>query len=232
MTLDEGKTSIISNADFESELEGVMYGKDNRPAWVGRYRPFTEVERLKPAAHWATVHYGFYLNFVRDCMTHKGVVLDIGSGAGQNAAMLTRYSEMVFGLEPDARAFEFSVTYNLVPQHLKFILGAFPTKDMTPKFDYIFIIETIEHIEHAKQFDFLGAALATLKEDGLLFITTPNESTSSAPHVGIWSPGWMQKIQEHFPSNIQRNGFFSNKEPDAGFSDDNKRSHRAVVMHR
>jgi len=168
---------------------------------------------------------------VREYMSEGGDTLDIGCGAGQNTAMLGRYSRSVVGVDNDRLAIEFARKHNGMTG-AEFVLGDFPGaigKDRL--FHHAFMIETIEHVQHNKQFDFIDEALCRLHDGGLLFITTPNEQTSSPPHVGIWSDGWMQQVRERFATQIVREGFFCSAESGLGFIK-NASTHRALVMKR
>ena len=229
MNLDETKTSTISDPRMIDTLLPVVYGKtDNRPAWIGKHRPATSVESLKAQAAWAATHYDFYLNFVRDYMEPHGQALDLGCGAGQNTAMLGRYCDLAIGVDSDPDAIEFAIKHN-GDIHTTFIAGTFPEYDVAMQYDYIFCVETMEHVPYDKQFDFLDAALGRLTPNGLMFITTPDEETVAPPHIGIWSSEFFPRVLEHLEDRIVRYGHFDNKNPGVGFVR-RKSSHHALVL--
>ena len=81
MTLDESVYSDIDTADLYQEVYDAAYhGVDIRHAWIGAHRPQTSVESLRAICRWASTHYDYYLNFVRDYMERRGDVLDVGCG--------------------------------------------------------------------------------------------------------------------------------------------------------
>jgi hypothetical protein len=86
----------------------------------------------------------------------------------------------------------------------------------------------MEHVPYEKQFTFLDSALSMLKEDGMIFITTPDEEIVEPPHIGIWSSSWFPKVREHLSGRILKSGHFDNKSP-RGFSG-KKSSHHALVL--
>ena len=82
MILDEAAFSDVDDGTLYQEINDAAYhGADIRPAWIGAHRPRTSVASLGGLCHWASVHYDYYLNFVRDYMERRGDTLDIGCGA-------------------------------------------------------------------------------------------------------------------------------------------------------
>jgi len=228
MKLDEEKRSIINDPSVLAEMLDVIYGgSDNRPAWIGGHRPATLLQELKAQAGWACDHYDFYLNFVREHVDKRGRILDIGCGAGQNTSMLARYGDRAIGIDSDPKAITFA-TKNNKTAGTEFINGSFPEDLDQGGFDYIFCIETIEHVPYEQQIKFLLAALDKLYDGGRMFITTPNEQIAEPPHIGIWSRSWIPTIFHHIEKNIERRAFFDNKYPD-GFVEDES-SHYAMVL--
>ncbi len=226
MKLDEDGFSDVNDVALINEIRDTAYhGADIRPAWIGSRRARTELEDLKGLANWASTHYDYYLNFVRNYVMLRGAVLDIGCGAGQATAMLGRYAAAAIGIDPDEAVIRFANKHN-ASNRVSFIHGAFPAA-ISGVFDYIFCIETMEHIEYAKQPAFIIAALDCLAPGGRMFITTPNESTPSLPHIGVWSPQWRAKLETKLGDRIMKRGYFSNTDPtrwlDAG-------SHHAWVL--
>ena len=214
MILNEADFSDIDDASLYQKIYDTAYhGTDIRPAWIGAHRPRTSVEGLRRIASWASTHYDYYLNFVRDYMERRGDVLDIGCGAGQCTGMLARYSRCATGVDSDATVIDFARRHNAASGAL-FVQGAFPdTAEPHWQFDYIFCVETMEHIPYGKQAEFVDRALDMLRPDGRMFITTPNEETPSAPHVGVWSREWMGLMAARLDGRVVRRAYFSNTQP-------------------
>jgi 2-polyprenyl-3-methyl-5-hydroxy-6-metoxy-1,4-benzoquinol methylase len=230
MILDEAHSSMLEGLAIKEEMDEVAYkGTDNRPVWVGPYMPMTPDPGLSAMASWARTHYKFYLAFVERFMDKKGIVLDIGCGAGQYTAMLARYAATARGLDHDTKAIDFAKKHNRTTG-ATFRWGNFPHAiKPSERFDYLFCIETMEHVWHDEQMVFLKAAFDVLSPDGMLFITTPNEQTSSGPHIGIWNTEHRKKVADHFGESVLYKGFISNQEPEKGFNDE-PQSHLVLVV--
>lgn len=225
MTLSEELESTINDASKLDELKAGCYGMDNRPCWIGAYRPATTCAELTGLANWAATHYAYYLNFVREFMDKRGDILDIGCGCGQNTAMLARYGNAI-GVDPESFGIGFAKKYN-AGSGAQFMQSGFPC-EMPHQFDYIFCVETIEHVNHGVQATFINAALAMLRPDGMMFITTPNETSASGPHHGIWAPDHLKLMEDGFGCRIVKRGYFSNVRPGDGFVEGG--THHAWVL--
>lgn len=169
MVLDEEKRSRIPDTCSSSELNFARGVGDDRPVWVGAYLPEGTPGDL---ANWTTAHYRFYLSFVRDHMTKKGKVLDIGCGCGSMAAMLGRYSESVLGIDNIPEIIEFAKKHNS-HENVRFEKMRFPEEAPNEKFDYIFAVEVLEHNDRSRQQAFVDAAVSLLAPNGKLFLTMP-----------------------------------------------------------
>ena len=164
-------------------------------------------------------------------MEKRGAVLDLGCGAGQNTAMLARYSRWAEGVDHDEKAIKFAMKHN-TGSGAVFKWGSFPhCIKPSERFDYIFCIETMEHVHYGDQVKFLQSAIDLLSPEGRLFITTPNEEESSGHHIGIWSKKFRKEMLEFLGKRVAYHGFIDNQKPDAGFSDDPK-SHLVLVIKR
>ena len=231
MILDESAFSDIDDAAVEAEMLDVIYkGSDNRPAWIGGCVPRTSVEGLRSHAKWAINHRTLYLNFVSEYVERLGNVLDIGCGAGQNTAMLSRYANGVTGIDSDEKAITFARKYNESPG-VKFVHGKFPACAVWgDSFDYIFCVETMEHVAYDEQEEFIDKAVLMLRDGGYLFITTPREDSASAPHIGVWSPFWTEKMKKRFAANVVAHWYVDNTQGKTTV--DAEIRHHALVMQR
>lgn len=227
MMLDEAAFSDIGNPDsYQKIYDAAYHSPDIRPAWIGAHRPRTSVDSLRGLANWASTHYDYYLNFVRDYMEKRGDTLDIGCGAGQSTAMLARYSSSAIGIDADAAVIAFANKWN-AGNHTTFIIGSFPDQ-VSGSYDHIFCIETIEHVPYDKQDAFIDAAMAMLRPGGLMFITTPREDEPSPPHIGVWSPTIVDALTKRLGDRIVRQGYFNNQSP-VGFGDAPSTHHAWVL---
>jgi 2-polyprenyl-3-methyl-5-hydroxy-6-metoxy-1,4-benzoquinol methylase len=224
MILQESNRSNIVNDKIFQKLGEIAYAtEDVRPVWVGDYFP-TYLNEKDGMVQWSRIHYLYYLSFVEDFIDIKGKILDIGCGAGQFCNMLGRYANEVIGIDIDKKAIDFATEYNK-RENNSFIQGDFILHDL-PKFDYIFCIETIEHIETTLQTDFINKALSLLLENGKLFITTPiakEGELGSGGHHGLFSKDVLNNFYNSFSDRIIFNGKLSNNEENFTDFDTNPR---------
>lgn len=230
MTLDETGNSEVLDLALAKEINDAAYhGADIRPAWIGSRWADTPLDSLRGLMSWTNTHRSFYLNFVRDYMEKAGDVLDIGCGAGQATSMLSRYSNLAVGIDSDESVIKFARKYNTDTGAI-FVMGLFPwDAEAHWRYDYIFCVETMEHIRYEHQHGFLTKALGMLNEGGRMFITTPNEDTPAAPHVGVWNKQWADQIAVWLGERVVRRGYFCNTDPAKGIQD-HPSTHHAWVL--
>lgn len=225
-------------------LEFVTFsGSDVCAAWVGRYYPATRSDDsdLVSMARFNRDHYVFYRYFVEKHMEKRGDVLDIGSGAGHRANMLTRYSRSVIGIERDVLLLSFAAKFN--SGGVAYYQGSFPecSQGLGRKFDYIFAVEVLEHIPHESQQDFVSAGVEILNPGGKMFLTVPNDKEiqrDSAgrpihPHVGLWTleeyAGFLSNNSAHvLASGLLDVGAIDNT--DSPEADSEPASHHYIVL--
>jgi O-antigen biosynthesis protein len=102
------------------------------------------------------------------------IVLDIACGAGYGSHFLSNYAKEVVGMDISEESIEYAKT-NFLNDNLSFHLGSvteIPVMDKSA--DIIASFETIEHIDEPSQHRAMSEFLRILKEDGILFISTPS----------------------------------------------------------
>ena len=101
-------------------------------------------------------------------------VLDIASGEGYGAALLSNSAKVVFGVDIDSASIEHSKERYSNRENLDFILGScaqIPLPDAS--IDVVTSFETIEHHDQHEQM--MQEIRRVLKQDGLLIISSPNK---------------------------------------------------------
>ena len=101
---------------------------------------------------------------------------------------------------------------------------------------YIFLIETLEHIKHEEHYSLIEKCLNSLKPNGLLFISTPNEnafSNTEKGHIGILTPKFFDDFKEKYGKNIVEVKYFDNNKllgDVVEFTVNNPSSHFKIVL--
>lgn len=113
------------------------------------------------------VRYGFVQKYVKNKK-----VLDIASGSGYGSRMLAEAGAQVIGVDISLEAVE-NAKKNYHHENLEFRVGSGEELvDKDKEFDIVVSFETIEHLK--KQDKYLGELARVVREDGLVFISTPN----------------------------------------------------------
>ena len=108
-------------------------------------------------------------------------VLDVASGTGLGSQLLHAYgAELVVGAESDPDALRH---VRPAPSGLSFVRAdaqALPFADAS--FDAVVSFETIEHLADARAL--LAECRRVLREEGLLYLSTPNRTVTRCPSRG------------------------------------------------
>jgi len=129
-----------------------------------------------PLARWGVSHYehlGRY-HFLKQAAAGR-YILDLASGEGYGSHMLAEVAEEVIGIDIAADAVE-NAKNKYKKENLKFMQGDGCKVPISGEkvFDIICSFETIEHVNENEQVLMLKEFSRLVKDDGLLFISTPN----------------------------------------------------------
>lgn len=137
-------------------------------------------------------------------------VLDIACGIGYGSFMIARekMGVRVTGVDISDKAIQFAERYYSLP-NIRYICGDCLKVDLAPEvYDVVVSFETIEHIENAP--GLLARLNTTLKEQGVLILSTPNEvimpfNKDQFPyHVRHYSRTDLEKMLENNGFIIER----------------------------
>jgi 2-polyprenyl-3-methyl-5-hydroxy-6-metoxy-1,4-benzoquinol methylase len=142
-------------------------------------------------------------------LKNKRAILDYGCGSGTLIAELLRQGFDVTGADFSPASLK---TINQKFKDTKDFRGAFTVEDLmarAKKFDAVFVVEVIEHLENKPLQDLFGNLQQLLSPDGVIVLTTPcdenlTESYVFCPqcehyfhrmqHVRSWTPATLSEF--------------------------------------
>jgi len=132
-------------------------------------------------------------------------VLDIGFGTGFGTHLMTSNAKEVYGVEVDETAIRFA--REVFPfKKLHFLYGDI-TKGVDGKYDFVVMIDVIEHIKYDKRA--LENVKKLLAKGGTLILSTPNRLSryrKSENHTREYAPKELEGIlKRYFVSVNMRN---------------------------
>jgi SAM-dependent methyltransferase len=104
-----------------------------------------------------------------------GSALELGCYHGDSTIELARHFDDLTVIEPSADAIE--IAKGRVPATVKFVNAAAEDVEYEQRFDSIFMINTLEHVDDAEFL--LRKVCGWLKEDGKLYVLVPNADAPS-----------------------------------------------------
>ena len=234
--VDEHIKSYIDDIKEVGLLKYLTFGgSDVAFAWIGKYEPSTRSDdaELVSLARCNRTHYVFYRTLLQCYVTKRGTVLDVGCGSGQRAAMLSRYSERIVGIDNDMSKLSAAAHMNGA-ENIRWVFGDFMEWSKTTpwKYDAIFAVEVIEHVAHNSQEKMIETMVGMIADDGVLMITTPRDIPRIlvAPHVGLWDDDMAEEMRARFSATL---GSFSRdvaEKTDSAFCRPDEASHYVMVI--
>jgi 2-polyprenyl-3-methyl-5-hydroxy-6-metoxy-1,4-benzoquinol methylase len=138
----------------------------------------------------------------------------MGCGNGHASRCLADVfsNSKVTGIDLDPSCIEFCQQHNS-HERIEYVLGDFAQHD-TKKYDHVFALEILEHIKSEKHINFLDQCLRSLKPNGLLFLTTPNnpneqDATSPHGHIGMLNKDRALIFYERYKTHIISESFYN-----------------------
>ena len=171
---------------FRQELAETGQHKELLSTYYGKY---PEIGNISTAEKWDSLSEMDKVPEIRIKRLEKVVnlidadkkILDIGAGWGDIVPILHRYKQDV-----DYTGIDFSV------ELVKRLQDKYPAQkfinttvaSLSEKYDYVLVLEVLEHIVPSKVFDFLKEIKRVLKADGVLIVTVPlNENLKNSTFV-------------------------------------------------
>jgi 2-polyprenyl-3-methyl-5-hydroxy-6-metoxy-1,4-benzoquinol methylase len=107
--------------------------------------------------------------------SNSGKVLEMGCYKGEFTEILTNHYHDITVLEAADELIDF--TRNRVGRKVKFICTTFEEYDDEEKYDYIFLMHTLEHLDNPKEI--LRKVGSWLADDGIFYLVCPNANAPS-----------------------------------------------------
>lgn len=203
----------INDNDLLVKMKSIIFHDgDVRPVWVGPKLADTDVLEFKNYSKWANEHWGLYKAFISD-MRDDSTILDLGCGVGFCTINLSDIfkNSKIYGYDIDSVSTNFGIEYNS-NENIKYLCEDIINNKLI-KSDFIFLVETLEHIKHQYHYTLIDNCLEALNNDGLLFISTPNEQTfvdGDRGHVGILTNEFFIKFKERYHDKIVSIEYYEN----------------------
>lgn len=122
-------------------------------------------------------HMGFVLARYKFCakmLEGKGLVLEVGCGDAFGSPVVAQMVKRLVAVEPDARHIKSNKKRMAKVKNIEFRQMDICRQVPPEKFDAVFSIDVIEHLDKPLNKSFMENQRALLKEDGVCIIGTPN----------------------------------------------------------
>jgi 2-polyprenyl-3-methyl-5-hydroxy-6-metoxy-1,4-benzoquinol methylase len=203
----EGNTARYEQEDFEAarkysgdlrdaSVESVMARLSDRPEDNDAIRGM-RVKQIMSAP--PKFHHQFE-GWLKPCVTHDGLLLDIGCGSGGLLAAAATIGIMAAGI--DASMINLVAAKHMIEAHGGTARLACAYAEALPignaRVSAVTMYDSIEHVSSVRST--ISEACRVLKTGGYLAISTPNRfSLTREPHVLVWGVGWLpRQLQEPY----------------------------------
>ena len=136
-------------------------------------------------------------------------VLEVGCGEAIGSIMLKQEVDLnsYTGIDQDEKALEWAKSH--FSEEVNFINEDFLLYDSQKKYDAIYSLDVIEHIDKSIEDDFIKKMADLLKKDGFVIIVNPNvtmtpyaSETSKAGHINLFDQKRLYKLLNKYFDNV------------------------------
>ena len=156
-------------------------------------------------------YYG-YVNYVLNLFDYNSkIVLDAGSGDGKLSSLLAGKGAKVTGLDYSKRAIALATA---IEADTDFVYGSILECSFKDKFDFIFLVEVLEHLEPGDVSKALANLKKSLADEGKIIITFPSDNMPLVDkHFQHFNEDKIKKIAQEADLKIEKiiNFGFTNK---------------------
>ena len=207
----------LNDLQILQELKNSCYANnDVRASWIAEYSMDTDVGEFKIYAKWSQQHWNMYKGFVNNIKIDNQpmYILDAACGIGFNTKMLNEHipNSILYGVDMSIDSITLANKYNK-DNNTTYILEDLITCSFDIKFDYIYFLEILEHMKADQHYIIIDKLLNLLKDDGYLFISTPNELDNPdalTEHIGLLNRERTKQFINKYKNNIIQSQFYDN----------------------
>ena len=211
----------LNDIEILNELKTSCYdSNDVRACWIADYLLDTDIQEFKNYARWSLQHWNMYKGFLKHIRVNDyNNILDAACGNGFNTKMLAYEipNSKIIGIDMNKNIIDLAIKYNTHP-NIQYICDDLLNYNTNIKFKYIFFLEILEHIRFEHHYTIIDKLLDLLTDDGLLFISTPNELDNPdchSEHIGLMNRERTLGFINKYKNNFVNTEFFDNTKLDS-----------------
>ena len=165
--------------------------------------PWTSYSLLNDPRHMSFVLARY--KFASKMMKQGGSVLEVGCGDAFGAAIVNQNASDYVGIDVDERLISDNNCRLQAIEHMHFILHDITNSPMSKKFDTVFNIDVLEHLDAGIEEKFLKNSIDSLDDHGIYICGTPSiyskdhaSERSSIQHINLKSAPEKKKLFEKY----------------------------------
>jgi 2-polyprenyl-3-methyl-5-hydroxy-6-metoxy-1,4-benzoquinol methylase len=116
--------------------------------------------------------------FAAKMLAGLGSVLEVGFGDGLGANLLAQVCPRVVGIDCDSFAVQNHVETRWVEENIEFVTHDITKEAYPEKFDAVYSLDVIEHIEPSLEDKFFKNIILSSKDNGILIMGAPNKTAA------------------------------------------------------
>ena len=171
-----------------------------------RLGPWTSYSLLNDPKHMSFVLARY--KFCAKMLEGKKKILEVGCGDAFGIPIVAQSAQRVVGIDREARLIKDDAKRLKAIKKIEFKQMDICYKIPTEKFDAVYSIDVIEHLERGMNDRFIKNQCACLNEDGICIVGMPNITAdkyakfSRIQHINLMSHDRLRKLIENFFKNV------------------------------
>jgi len=133
--------------------------------------------------------------FAAKMLTGLETVLEVGCGDGLGANLVAQVCPRVVGIDCDEHAIKNHIETRWVGENIKLVTHDMVKNPYPEKFDAVYSLDVIEHIEPSLEDKFFRNIISSSKNNGVLIMGAPNKT--AAPYASPGSESAHINLKDH-----------------------------------